>query len=451
MEGRDGSRPSDLPQEWPPDPKVETSIDEAMWQLQLGEDYDRQVYPERPDEADCIYYLRTGFCGYGPRCRFNHPRERGPVLGASRAGSAEFPERNGQPVCQFYMRTGTCKFGPSCKYHHPRQDMTPNNPVQLNYYGYPYRPEEKECSYYMKTSRCKFGDTCKFHHPQPAGVPVAAPSPPPFQLSPMPLSVATPSPYPMVQSPPIPSSQQYGVLVARPPVIPSYVQSPYGPVLLSSGMVPLTGYSPYQASVSPVASSSPQPNSGSNSVYGMAQISSTVPAFAGPYLTSPFGVDPSSLQKEHLFPERPGQPDCQYYLKTGDCRYGSSCRYHHPPEANAAANVILNPLGLPLRPGVTPCMHFARGECKFGPACKFDHSVGALSYSSFVSSLGDAPVIPYPAGLPYMSTPDASLGQMFPSMVSAAPYSTSQKPNQDAAASLGTHNSSDISSKEGSA
>jgi hypothetical protein len=33
--------------------------------------------PERPGEADCGYYLRTGACGFGERCRYNHPRDRG--------------------------------------------------------------------------------------------------------------------------------------------------------------------------------------------------------------------------------------------------------------------------------------------------------------------------------------------------------------------------------------
>lgn len=51
---------------------------EPMWQLGLGDA--SESYPERPDEADCIYYLRTGFCGYGSRCRFNHPRDRGSVI-----------------------------------------------------------------------------------------------------------------------------------------------------------------------------------------------------------------------------------------------------------------------------------------------------------------------------------------------------------------------------------
>jgi len=50
---------------------------ESSWQLGLAA---AESYPLRPDEADCIYYLRTGFCGYGTRCRFNHPRDRAAVI-----------------------------------------------------------------------------------------------------------------------------------------------------------------------------------------------------------------------------------------------------------------------------------------------------------------------------------------------------------------------------------
>lgn len=31
------------------------------------------AFPDRPGEPDCIFYLRTGMCGYGNSCRFNHP------------------------------------------------------------------------------------------------------------------------------------------------------------------------------------------------------------------------------------------------------------------------------------------------------------------------------------------------------------------------------------------
>lgn len=47
------------------------------WPLGLGGE---ESYPERPDEADCRFYLRTGHCGYGSRCRYNHPRDRGLVI-----------------------------------------------------------------------------------------------------------------------------------------------------------------------------------------------------------------------------------------------------------------------------------------------------------------------------------------------------------------------------------
>lgn len=58
-------------------PEPETGLEEPMWQLGLGGDGESaESYPERPGEADCTHYIRTGYCGYGPRCRFNHPPDR---------------------------------------------------------------------------------------------------------------------------------------------------------------------------------------------------------------------------------------------------------------------------------------------------------------------------------------------------------------------------------------
>ena len=39
----------------------------------------------------------------------------------------------------------------------------------------------------------------------------------------------------------------------------------------------------------------------------------------------------------------------QYYLKTGTCKYGSTCKYHHPRDRNGAGPVSFNMLGLPMR------------------------------------------------------------------------------------------------------
>ncbi|MBA0741523.1 hypothetical protein Gogos_014671 [Gossypium gossypioides] len=306
-----------------------------MWQLSLG---GTESYPERPGVPDCVYYMRTGFCGYGNRCRYNHPRNPAWVEAAVRA-TGVYPERPGEPTCQFYLKTGTCKFGASCKFHHPKQGDQSFSQVPLNIYGYPLRPGEKECSYYLKTGHCKFDTTCKFHHPQPAGTSIPA---------------SAPQFYQPVQSPSVPITEQYGgtSTSARPPILPgSYVQGAYGPVLFSPGVVPIPGWSHYSAPVSSVLSPGVQPAVGATSLYGLTQLSSSTPSRAGPYLSLPSSMSPSSgNQNNQTFPERPGEPECQYYLRTGDCKFGSSCRYHHPRDKVAPwTNCILSPMGLPLR------------------------------------------------------------------------------------------------------
>ncbi|XP_022770999.1 zinc finger CCCH domain-containing protein 32-like isoform X1 [Durio zibethinus] len=396
--------------EWSP-AGAETGLEESMLQLSLR---GTEPYPERPGVADCVYYMRTGFCAYGNRCRYNHPRNRAAVEAAVRA-TGEYPDRPGEPACQFYLKTGTCKFGASCKFHHPKHGGGSFSHVPLNIYGYPLRPGEKECSYYLKTGQCKFGITCKFHHPQLAGTS---------------MPVSAPQFYQPVQSPSVPIPEQYGgasssVRVARPPLLPgSFVQGAYGPVLFSPGVVPIPGWSHYSAPVSPVLSPGAQPAVGATSLYGLTQLSSSTPSLAGPYpsLPSSTGLS-SSNQKEQTFPERPGEPECHYYMRTGDCKFGSSCRYHHPRDRVVPqTNCVLSPMGLPLRPGVQHCAFYLQnGQCKFGPTCKFDHPVGTIRYSPSASSLIDMPVAPYPVGsLLATLAPSSSSSELRPELISGS-------------------------------
>lgn len=105
-----------------------------------------------------------------------------------------------------------------------------------------------------------------------------------------------------------------------------------------------------QAPVSPVLSPGAQPAVGATSLYGVTPLSSSTPALARPYLSLPSSANPSSSsQKEQAFPERPGELECQYYMRTGDCKFGSSCRYHHPRN-RGSSGTVLSPIGLPLRP-----------------------------------------------------------------------------------------------------
>ncbi|KAL2991884.1 hypothetical protein AAZX31_10G020200 [Glycine max] len=313
-------------------PGTDTGLEESMWHLTLGGG--GESYPERPGVPNCVYYMRTGVCGYGGRCRYNHPHDRAAVVAAVRV-TGDYPERLGEPPCQYYLKTGTCKFGASCKFHHPKNGGEYLSQAPLNVYGYPLRSDEKECSYYLKTGQCKYGISCKFHHPQPAGTSLPASA---AQF------------YQQVQSPTVPLPEQYvgassSLRVARPPILPgSYVQGAYGPVFLSPGVVQFPGWNHYSALPGT------QPGVGATSLYGVTQLSSPTSAFARPYtlLPSSTGLSGSNL-KEQLYPKRPGEPDCQYYLRTGDCKFGLACQYHHPQD-HVVAQPLLSPVGLPLRP-----------------------------------------------------------------------------------------------------
>ncbi|XP_008799415.2 zinc finger CCCH domain-containing protein 66-like isoform X3 [Phoenix dactylifera] len=243
------------------------NLGEAMWQLKIedcrgGADAIPNLYPDRPGEPDCIYYLRTGYCGYGSNCRYNHPN----YIGQGTLYTGVLPERDGQPDCQFFLKTGTCKFGVTCKYHHPRDNHEVRQ-VQLNILGLPMR---------------KGG----VNH--------------------------------------VPSTDVAG---------PKQISYPKHHALLGS--------------------SAP--------------------------------VD---------FPERPDQPQCQYYMKTGSCKFGTSCKFHHPKERNQEAICTIGPLGLPLRPGQPLCTFYSMyGSCKYGSTCKFDHPFMGYNYTLPAFSVPDPPVL----------------------------------------------------------
>ncbi|KAG1363913.1 putative zinc finger CCCH domain-containing protein 3 [Cocos nucifera] len=95
------------------------------------------------------------------------------------------------------------------------------------------------------------------------------------------------------------------------------------------------------------------------------------------------------------FPERPDQPECQHYMKTGSCKFGTSCKFHHPKKRNEEAIYTIGPLGLPLRPGQPVCTFYSmHGSCKYGSTCKFDHPfMGYYNHALPAFSVPDPPVL----------------------------------------------------------
>ncbi|XP_072957129.1 zinc finger CCCH domain-containing protein 65-like isoform X3 [Typha angustifolia] len=349
-------------------------------------------YPQRPEEQDCTFYVKTGSCKFGMNCRFNHPQkkkirvrskksaepsqkvdEKGQEDLLKSAGWTEdekadeekeelmeqkeskvsdekakesLAERGGQKECKFYFMSGGCKYGSSCKYVH-HQGKSDVDSVELNFLGLPIRPGKRECPYYMRNGNCKFSTNCMYHHPDPTAVAERDSRNQNGETRQQNASVPMTSwseqrslngPYPYID--------------ASQPYIP-------GMILPPQGLHPNHDWNGYQV---PVFAPDIQIHNYSASAVHHA----------------PHKADTSVHQVASIneYPERPGLPECQYFMKNGSCKFKSGCKYHHPkPQLPSAASVgVLSPLGLPLKPDQPVCPHYSRyGICKFGPACKFDH------------------------------------------------------------------------------
>lgn len=260
--------------------------------------------------------MKNQECKYGCTCKNNHPEMAAPQAhpnmvplqkpmggagfggkGAGKGGvsappagmnSKGYPIRPGATACSFFLKTGTCKFEATCQFTHPEGVDAASvavNPLQaqgiytapaesFNSKGYPLRPGQPICAFFAKTGECKFSNTCKFDHTEGMG----------FED-------------------------------------------------------------------------------------------------AGQTLTNSLG-----------HPVRPGQPACAFFVKNGTCSYSGTCKFDHPeeytvlgaatggvapkPQSRAAATSF-NSQGLPLRPGAEPCTFFLKtGSCSYGATCKWDHPEG---------------------------------------------------------------------------
>nr|QEX51173.1 zinc finger CCCH domain-containing protein 37-like isoform X1 [Cymbidium ensifolium]QEX51180.1 zinc finger CCCH domain-containing protein 37-like isoform X3 [Cymbidium ensifolium] len=297
--------------------------------------------PERPGEPDCPYFLKTQTCKYGLKCKFNHPREKSRtsvtvVESVEFPANSELPERPSEAVCAFYEKTGKCKFGANCKYHHPKDiqiqpvgkdtgypeknESTTNNAdaaggdtkqaktfipfspaLMHNSKGLPIRPGETDCPFYLKTGSCKYGATCRYSHPDR-----------------------------YVASTPAAANLSHAIITPAAATLPVGI-------------------------INPAASFLPTLD----------------PRFPQ------FGVVPP------MYPQRPGEIECDHYMKTGQCKFAERCKFHHPidrSEPIASINkqaqqvVKLSLAGLPRREGSVACPFYMKtGICKYGTMCRFDH------------------------------------------------------------------------------
>lgn len=424
----------------------------------------------------------TGFCSADLLAgMFGEPD----ASGEATLNSGGFPIRPGREPCAFYMKTGFCRFGPQCKKDHPEkpgastQDVTP---PQLNSKGLPVRPGRGQCATYMQTGECRFGVHCTNDHPElgaraPAATRVPASGPG--------SSAATGSAWSSLAAELRQSaglgggmnsagfSQRSGAQVqlhsgSFPPraLHPSGEAAPHGVQLNSKGYPIRPGADhcafymknrfcrfgvqckkdhPEHDSSTPSTEASVTAQTGVDAMLagmfsrvaapsGMASVTAQSGAdlFAGMLAgTVPFA---EASMNSGGFPSRPGKEACAFYMKTGTCRFGAQCKKDHPETGLLATNravnsaagstwsnlaaelrqsvgfikpatsvgaasfsqgpaeeVQLNSLGFPLRPGQEPCRFYMNTRnCSFGRNCRKDHPEPEFDTHRLQAMAGDS-------------------------------------------------------------
>ncbi|KAE8099827.1 hypothetical protein FH972_017780 [Carpinus fangiana] len=346
------------------------------------------IYPQRPGEKDCAYYMLTRTCKFGDSCKFDHPiwvpeggipdwKEVPPL-----AISDSLPERPGEPDCPYFLKTQRCKFGLKCKFNHPKDNLvTVCASEDAGIYALPDRPSEPLCAFYMKTGKCKYGATCKFHHPKD------------IQIS----SIGQQNGNGEQTESTIKTEWAFGDATLSNHLnsyTPAFMYNTKGlPVRPGEVDCPFylkTGSCKYGATcrynhpdryvINPPAAAVGHPivtSPATNLNIGVVNPAASIYQTIDPRLAQPtVGVGPT------LYPQRPGQIECDYYMKMGECKFGENCKFHHPIDRSAPSlsnqalqqTVKLTLAGLPRREGAIICPYYLKtGTCKFGPTCKFDH------------------------------------------------------------------------------
>ncbi|XP_078157884.1 zinc finger CCCH domain-containing protein 65-like isoform X3 [Carex rostrata] len=364
-------------------------------------------YPVRLEQPDCPFYLRYASCRFGMKCKFNHPhppkKKKNNKAKPGKSSDADQSDDKGKEVsseyveqrepqgvneeknkiiieqkeleafkgkdkestsgafvqeCKYFSTPGGCKFGKSCRYLHPegKPDVPP---VELNFLGLPIRPSEKECPYYMRTGSCKYSTYCKFNHPDPTVVALQGENRDNNNKksnnygSSKEKAAPTTQAHPPVPVPSVPSWPEQGTALKEPMQYAAAAPPSYAPgIMPPHGIFPNQDWNGYQVPVNPY--------------------------FVPVQNYQPANVSHASMHHQPPFdeyPERPGQPECQHFVRNGFCKYKHACKFHHP-KGHASSNSpgALTSVGLPLNPDQPVCVYYSHwGVCKFGPACRYHH------------------------------------------------------------------------------
>lgn len=174
---------------------------------------------------------------------------------------------------------------------------------------HPQRPGEQDCRDYLRTGRCKYGESCKYNHPPgvQSGGGMKAPD----------------GGFPIRPNEPIcqyylkHGTCKFGHTCKfnHPPHVLTSGGGGGGPILPAGAVLMNVSGLPGQQVIAI--------NDGS----GMRGDR----------------VQHHSHQVVQLLPQRPGEPDCIYFLRNGRCKYGATCKYHHPLTNTATSTTSSHP------------------------------------------------------------------------------------------------------------
>ncbi|KAH9330352.1 hypothetical protein KI387_002460, partial [Taxus chinensis] len=340
---------------------------------------DLPIYPQRPGEKDCAHYMTTRTCKFGAVCKFDHPTwvpaggipDWKEVSSAAPIVTGLPPERPGEAECPFYMKHGICKFGANCKFHHPKDrletlksledkaDGSEVKPIVADSEQLPSRPGEPECDYFMKKGTCKFGAKCKFDHPKDKWESAKALD----QKGNEDVAITGGKAEPGLSGA-VNDKTEMKVNPVKPAIGQNSKGLPIRPGETDCPFYVKNGSCKY----------------GVNCRFNHPERIINPPSTVMPLIFSqnqPLVAYPGMLPQHSLGvnipPQRPGEPECTFYMKTGECKFGPSCKYNHPLNRfEPPAKLTL--AGLPRREGETVCLFYLKtGICKFSANCKFDH------------------------------------------------------------------------------
>lgn len=161
---------------------------------------------------------------------------------------------------------------------------------------YPLRPGEPDCRDFLRTGRCKYGESCKYNHPPNVevggGVKPINPSEPLYPIRP--------------GEPPCQYYLKHGTCkfgqsckFNHPTGSPVNMGDGGGSNGLPAGFVFLT--------TNATGTTIHTGDSAAQHVLG--------------------------AQTVQILPQRPNEPNCIYFLRNGRCKYGATCKFHHPLDA----------------------------------------------------------------------------------------------------------------------